>query len=137
MSNRPDIELVLDVRSYERVVVIVNPEAQQGYPQDWIEISGKEGLASIVPDSVVVIDRIDVGPRILSLIGSRRPRLIALAPRGVEQEKLMRRVLSSTYPWSEAWTVSSAFGKLLVVKDAMGEPYERDSIRDERPLGEA
>ena len=136
-SNRPDIELALDVRSYECVVVLVNPEAPQGYPDSWIQVQSKEGLAAVVPDSVVVIDRIDVLPRTLAAIGANRPRLIAMAPRGVEQEKAMRRMLVAIHPWSEVWTLSSSFGKLLVTKDAVGEAYDRDLVRDERPIAEA
>lgn len=136
MSNRPDIELALDVRSHECVVVLVNPEAPQGYPDSWVQVQSKEGLGDIVADSVVVIDRIDVFPRTLASIGAKRPRLIALAPRGVEQEKTMRRMIAAIYPWSEVWTLSSSFGKLLVT-NAGGEAYDRDLIRDERPVAVA
>lgn len=135
-SNRPDIELALDVRSHEQVVVLVNPEAPQGYPDSWVEVQSREGLSAVVSDSVVVIDRIDVLPRTLAAIGEKHPRLIALAPRGVEQEKSMRRMLAAVYPWSEVWTLSSSFGKLLVT-NAGGEAYDRDLIRDERPVAVA
>lgn len=136
-SNRPDIELALDVRSYERVVVLINPDSPDCYPDSWTQVKSKEGFDSISNDSIVVIDRIDVFPRMLTTIGAKRPRLIAMVPRGVEQEKAMRRTLAAVYPWSETWTLSSSFGKLLVSKDAVGGEYDRDSIRDERPVAEA
>jgi hypothetical protein len=51
-----------------------------------------------------------------------------MAPRNVEQEKSMRRMLSALYPWSELWTVSTSFGKLLVTKDAVGPTYDRSAV---------
>ena len=136
-SNRPDIELVLDVRSSESVVVLTDPNNQREYPDDWIQVQSRDGLVEVVSDSVVLIDRIDVFPHTLALLGSKRPRLIAMVPCNVEHEKTMRRMLSSVYPWAEVWTLSSSFGKLLVTKDAVGIAYDRDIVRDERAIGEA
>ena len=138
MNSRPDIELSLDIRSYEHVVVIVNPDASHPYPEHWVEVHSRDDLNEIHSDCVVVVDRVDVSPNTLSRIAVKgRPRILALVPNGVEQEKLMRRTLATTYPWAEVWTVSSSFGKLLVAKDVVGAPYDRELIRDERPVGEA
>ena len=136
-SNRPDIELALDVRSYEHVFVFVNPDAPHGYPDSWTEVGSREEVLSIAPTSVVIIDRIDASHRMLEAIGMQSPRLLALVPRNVEQEKLMRRVLSSVYPWSELWTLSTSFGKVLVTNGAAGAAYDRDLVRDERSSAEA
>lgn len=135
--SRPDIELTLDVRSHENVVVFMNPDATHEYPENWLQALSFDDIALISEDTVVIVDRIDLYPKMISAIGSKRPRLFALVPKSVEQEKTMRRMLSAVYPWSEVWTLSSSFGKLLVTKDAVGEAYDRELIRDERPYAEA
>lgn len=119
MSNRPDLEEALDLRSDETLVVLREPPT-----------SGD--LMNIHEGSVVVFDRIDATKRTLGAIGVLRPRLVALVPNGVEQEKAMRRQITASYPWAEVWTISSSFGKLLVTKDVQGRPYDRDLIEDQR-----
>jgi len=129
-SNRPDIELALDVRSNERVAVLSAPDSDRAheYPDSWITIRSIEDIGEITHETVVVIDRVDVSARVLEEIGAIGPRLLALAPRGVEQEKTMRRMVSGLYPWSEVWTLSTSFGKLLVTKDAVGPVYDRPNV---------
>lgn len=135
MSTRPDIALTLDVRSYETVFLA---SAQEGvtYPESWVRIESRHDVGLVVPDSVVVIDRLDIQRRTLEAIAARSPRLIALLPSGVEQEKSMRRMVSAMFPWSEVWTVSTSIGKALVTP-AKGFIYERDDVIDARPVAEA
>ncbi len=137
MTNRPDIELALDVRSNESVVVLFDPDFESQYPDEWIRVRSRHDIDSITPESVVIVDRLEVSRRVLASVAARAPRLIALVPHGVDQEKSMRRTLSGLYPWSEVWTISTAFGKALVTKDAVGPTYERDDVMDMRPSGEA
>lgn len=134
MSTRPDLELALGLRGYERLIVI--PGHDSGiYPDHWVRPRNTADVcASVNSESVVVIDRLDVKRQTLADICSRRPRLLALVPYDVEQEKSMRRMLSAHYPWAEVWTISTEFGKVLLTKDAVGEPYERDHVRDDRPV---
>lgn len=137
MSSRPDLELALDVRSYESIVVLASPDNQTAYPESWVRPT-RGDLGPIDDQAVVVIDRVDVQRRTLSLIGEARPRLLALVPQGVEQEKSMRRLLTSVFPWAEVWTIFTSFGKLLVTKDAHGRAYDRDDVVDMRaPTGVA
>lgn len=132
MSNRPDLELALDVRSDESVVVLTSPDNPTTYPEGWVR-PGRGDLSSVSSLSVVVVDRVDIQRRTLSTLGQLGPRLVAMAPQGVDQEKAMRRLISSAYPWAEVWTVSTSFGKLLVTKDVHGPAYEREDVVDMRP----
>lgn len=134
-SNRPDIELALDVRSHERVLVIGGGSLE--YPGSWIRMQSKHCHDLVTEDSVVVIDRTDVSVRVLESIACRGPRLVALVPESIDQEKSMRRLLSAMYPWAEVWTLSSSFGKLLVSNGVNGRSYDRDLVRDDRPVAEA
>lgn len=135
MSNRSDITLALDVRSYETVFLASGQEGVS-YPEAWVRIESRHDVGLVVPDSVVVIDRLDIQRRTLASIAARSPRLMALIPHGVEQEKSMRRMLSAMFPWSEVWTVSTSIGKALVTA-AKGLAYERDEVIDARPMAEA
>jgi predicted regulator of amino acid metabolism with ACT domain len=135
VNNRPDITLALDVRSYETVFLA---SAQEGvsYPESWVRIESRQGVGLIVPDSVVVIDRVDIQRRTLATIAERSPRLIALLPQGVEQEKAMRRMVAAMFPWTEVWTVSTSIGKALIMA-AKGRAYDRGDVLDARPEVEA
>ena len=139
MSSRPDIELALDVRSYEQIIVLSNPESVYDYPENWVRPQKGSDLSLIDPNSVVIVDRVEIARRTLALIGERCPRLVAFAPLGLEQEKSMRRMLTALYPWwSETWTLFTSFGKVLVTRDVMGRAYDRDELVDMRPpLGAA
>lgn len=132
MDSRPDLTLALDVRCGESVILIAGPESMHDHPKEWIPVLSRSDLDLIGPNCVVVIDRVDVGWRTLTDITVRNPRLLALVPDGVEQEKSMRRLVSSLHPWSEVWTVSTASGKTLVIKDALGDPYDRQNVIDGR-----
>ena len=129
MSNRTDIELALDVRSDERIAVICSEESTYEYPESWVK---PESLSQLQGLSVVVIDRVEIQKRTLAHIAACHPRLVAFAVANVEHEKQVRRMLTGMFPWSEVWTISTAFGKLLVTKDVVGAPYDRDAIVDER-----
>lgn len=137
--TRPDIELALDVRSYERVVVLSNPESEYDYPESWIRPTrgGDELTKSLDELCIVIVDRIEVSRRTLAQIGAKGPRILAFAPQGVEQEKSLRRTLKSVYPWAEVWETSTSFGKVLYTKDAVGKAYDRDTMIDMRSTGDA
>lgn len=137
MSNRPELELVLDRRSYETVVVLASSDQTTKYPDGWWRAE-RGDLSEINDERIVVVDRVDITRKTLIGIGSRRPRILAMAPQNVEQEKSMRRLLTSTYPWAEVWTLYTSFGKLLVTNGAQGDAYDRDAVVDMRPpLGAA
>ena len=135
MSGRPDIELALDVRSYETVVVIAGQESEYPYPEEW---SKPDSLRSIetskdVLQPVFVVDRVEIQRKTLAQMAEMNPRLVAFAVANVEHEKQVRRMVTSLFPWNEVWTVSTSFGKLLVTKDATGKAYDRNDVVDMRP----
>lgn len=131
--SKPELEVALDVRSWERVVVISNRDSHAAYPDEWVRPAGLDDLLlGLDQDSVLIIDGIDVSRRALSLIGERFPRIMGIMPLNEEHSRAMRRVLASLYPWAEFWSVVSARGRLLVVKGAVGRPYDRDLVVDMR-----
>lgn len=138
MSNRPDIEIALDVRSHEQVCIISCDKSQR-YHESWIAVCSMNDIESITSDSVVIIDYVDYVDSfgLIKAIGNRGPRLVAFIPSNVEQEKSMRRIVTAMYPWAEVWTLSTDFGKLLVSNGVNGRPYAREDVRDERPVGQA
>lgn len=133
--TRTDIEVALDLRSYENLVVIASPSSNQSYPENWVR-PARGDLTMIDEFSVVVIDRIEVQKKTLSTIGEMKPRILAMAPANVSQEKAMRTMISNVWPWAEVWTLSTDFGKLLVTNEAKGAAYDRDSLVDMRPTEE-
>lgn len=131
MSTRPEIELALDIRSYENVVVLCG-EARNDYPEGWIQPNDGDELGSILnADSVVVIDKVGLQARTLTQIAASSPRLVAFAIADVEHEKQVRRMVTSLFPWNEMWTIFTSFGKLLVTKDVKGKPYDRGESLEE------
>jgi len=128
---RPPLEEALDVRSYERIVVITDRDNQYEYPEAWLRATS---LAEVDMDQeyVFVIDRIDISKRMLASIGARRPRLIAFCP-GSDQEraKKIRKALRSLYPFSEVWETSTTFGRTLITP-ASGPIYDHDQVLDMR-----
>lgn len=148
MSARPDIELALDVRSYEKIIVIAAQDSTFQYPEHWVKpgrlselddmVLGGNDTYKIDPNfplamSVVVIDRVEVQRKTLSQLAERYPRLMAFAVANVDHEKQVRRMVTSLFPWNEVWTVFTSFGKLLVTKDAVGVAYDRSKLVDMRP----
>lgn len=131
MSSRPDIELALDVRSYERVIVIAGQDSTHQYPESWEKPASVAAL-TVDEESVVVIDRVEIQRRTLAQIAEGRPRLVAFAVASVDHEKQVRRMITALFPWNEVWTVFTSFGKLLVTKDAVGKAYDRDTVVDMR-----
>lgn len=132
-NSRPDIELALDVRSYERVVILADPQSTFAYPEHWQRPPKGPDAVPVDSETVLVVDRVEIYRKTLAAVGARRPRLIAFAPADVEQEKSMRRTLRTVYPWAEVWEFHTSFGKLLVTKDAVGPAYDRDDVVDMRP----
>lgn len=127
MSNRPDIELALDVRSDEKVIVIAGQESEYQYPEKWLKPARISDLA-VDEMSVVIIDRVEVQRRTLAQIAEGRPRLVAFAVASVDHEKQVRRLVTSLFPWNEVWTVFTSFGKVLVSKDLRGTAYDRSQV---------
>ena len=130
-SNRPDIELALDVRSDEKVVVIAGQDSEYQYPERWTKPTR---LSELSADelSVVIVDRVEIQRRTLAQIAESRPRLVAFAVASVEHEKQVRRLVTSLFPWNEVWTVFTSFGKVLVTKDVRGAAYDRSQVIDMR-----
>jgi hypothetical protein len=120
MSSRPELALALDVRSYERVVVISKPESLYDYPEGWHRPTAVSE-AKVDDESVVIVDRVDVSWKSFATLAAGRPRLFAFAINGVEHEKRVRRMITALYPWNEVWTIWTDFGKTLITKDARGE----------------
>lgn len=136
MTSRPELELTVDLRSYERIAVVSGPDSTLSYPEKWVKLT-RSDLNTIDPETIVLIDRVDVQRRTLESIAEKRPRLIVMAPTNVEQEKSMRRLVTSTFPWAESWTIFTSFGKVLVTKDVIGASYERETVIDMRRPAEA
>ncbi len=127
MSSRPDLELALDVRSYERVVVITGQDSTYQYPENWIR---PESIADLELDaeSIVVVDRVELQRKTLAQIGEAAPRMVAFAVASIDHEKQIRRMITALYPWNRVWTIFTSFGKLLVTDDVKGLPYDRETI---------
>jgi hypothetical protein len=127
-GSRPGPELALGLRSHERIAVVSDGDPGD-YDDSWVYLGhGDFGSYQLPEDSLVLVDRVEPTVGLISVIGCYGPRILAMAPRNVEQEKSMRRMLSALYPWSELWTVSTSFGKLLVTKDAVGPTYDRSAV---------
>lgn len=140
--------MALDVRSYEKVVVIAAQDSTFQYPENWVKpvrlsdldemtIGGNETF-KVDPNyplamSVVVVDRVEIQRKTLSQLAERYPRLLAFAIANVDHEKQVRRMVTSLFPWHEIWTIYSSFGKLLVTKDLVGNAYDRSKLVDMRP----
>jgi hypothetical protein len=129
MSSRPDIELALDVRSYEKVVVITGQDSTYQYPDGWIRPTKLADL-EVTEETVVVIDRVELQRKAIAQIAEGKPRLVAFAVASIDHEKQVRRMITSLYPWNEVWTIFTSFGKLLITKDVKGVAYDRDEIVD-------
>lgn len=131
MSNRPDLELALDVRSYEKIVVIAGQDSDYDYPERWSRPSRLSDL-TVDGETVVIVDRVEIQRKTLAQIAEGRPRLIAFAILSIDHEKQVRRMVTALFPWNEVWTIFTSFGKLLVTKDAVGQTYDRDDVIDMR-----
>jgi hypothetical protein len=125
-SEHPDIEVALDVRSYERVVVLSRVE--NNYPERWEKTFSSR--AEIDNDTVIIIDRTDISQDDLGIIASAKPRMVAFVPFSVEQEKSMRRMISTLYPWAQVWMQFTTFGKILYTSEIYGLPYNREELVD-------
>lgn len=131
--SKPEPEVVLDVRSWERVVVISNRDSSAVYPDGWVRPPGlEELLLNLDPDSVVFVDGVDVSRRAFSFIGERAPRIMGIMPLNEEHARAIRRTVTSLYPWAEFWSAMSSRGRMLIVKGAIGRSYDRDLIVDMR-----
>jgi hypothetical protein len=129
MSSRPDIELALDIRSYEKIVVLTGQDSSHQYPDEWIRPAKLSDL-EVNEESVVVVDRVELQRKTIAQIAEGKPRLVAFAVANVDHEKQVRRMVTSLFPWNEVWTVFTSFGKLLITKDVKGLAYDRDEIVD-------
>lgn len=129
MSSRPDIELALDVRSYEKIVVLTGQDSSYQYPDEWVRPAKLSDL-EVNEESVVIIDRVELQRKTIAQIAEGKPRLVAFAVASVDHEKQIRRMITSLFPWNEVWTVFTSFGKMLITKDISGIAYDRDEIVD-------
>lgn len=133
--DRPTIELALDIRSDERVVLFTDPSSTYEYPERWI---APRTLHDVEFDvfTVVVFDRCDVTKKQLATAAAAEVRMVAICPIDVDHEKYVRRMLAAMYPWTEVFTTSTAFGKVLMLSPK-GQPYDRLRITDDRPVTRA
>ncbi len=129
MSSRPDLELALDVRSYEKIVVIAGPDSTYQYPETWVRPRSAADI-QVDGESVIVVDRVELQRRTLAQIAAAGPRLVAFAVASVDHEKQIRRMVTALFPWNEVWTLFTSFGKMLVTKDVKGKAYERDDVAE-------
>ena len=134
--DRPNVELAMDLRSWERVVLFTDPESTYEYPEAWIRPHGMQD-AFIDGECVVLFDRVTVSAKTIVAVVSRGARMVGFCPVDVEHERFLRRALSTLYPWSEVYTASSAFGKVLMVSPGGQHPYDRNRVIDERAGGTA
>lgn len=132
---RTPIELALSIRSWERIVCLTDPAAPRRHPEHWL-LPQTLRNSTIDPETVVIVDRIELSPKALAAVCSRCPRLVAFALASIEHEKATRRLVKESYPFADAWDFSTDFAKLLVT-DAKGRPYERDRVLDMRPEARA
>ena len=133
MSNRPEIELVLDVRSYERIVVIASREVEKAYPTNWHRPSTlSEMLGLLGTDSVVVVDGVDVSRRTYGLVSERAPRIVAVTVTSEEHARSVRKALLSVQPWCDLYSTNSSLGRLVFAHRFCGRPYERENMVDMR-----
>ncbi len=130
-QSRPDIELALDIRSHEHIVVLSNPDSVYDYPEKWDRPINITAL-NVHEDTVVLVDRIELSQRTLEIIALGNPRLVAFAMISIDHEKQVRRMITATYPHAEVWTISTSFGKILVSKDIKGLAYTRSNVVDLR-----
>lgn len=133
MSNRPDPELVLDIRSYERVVVISSRDVARAYPTSWhCPTTLLEMLSLIGPDSVVIVDGADVTRRTYANIAERAPRLLAVTVTNEEHSRSVRKGLLSVQPWCDLHSLNCSIGRLVVAHRFCGRAYDRDALIDMR-----
>lgn len=131
LSNRIETIMdALDVRSDERVVVLADGDRRERYPYEWEKPDSLRD-ARIGNDSVVLIDRLDLGTKALATIVSRGPRLTGVICSSREHRDSMRKRMVSLYPFAEIWELRPSWGDMLVWS-AKGAPYSRDRIVDMR-----
>lgn len=124
--DRPAIDLALDVRTDERVVLFTDPSSTYEYPENWVHARTLHD-ANIDPYTIVVFDRMDVSKKQIIAAAVSEARMVAICPIDVDHEKYIRRMLASLYPWTEVFTTSTSFGKVLMCTPK-GQPYDRDRI---------
>jgi hypothetical protein len=123
-EQRPSIETSFDLRSDESLVVITSNTDRQ-YPSKWSVFGIDDfllALSTIDHCSSVLIDRTDIRESELIDIAARSPRLVGIVPIDVDHERSIRRMVTNTYPFSELWTIPTAFGKVLLSPGIVGRP---------------
>lgn len=133
--SRPDIELALDVRSYERVVLIAGRDSTTPHPSHWHRPSTLSEMLSLVPDSgIVVVDHgVVVTRRTYEGISIRGPRALCVGVTGDENARSMRKLLLSIQPWCDLHSFMTDMGRVVVAYRFTGRPYDRDAVIDMRP----
>jgi hypothetical protein len=131
LSSKTSLDVALDVRSYERVVVI--SDSGRSYNPDWVYLNGmQECIEAITPDSVVIVDAMSLTYPIIETIGWMHPRLLAFRPTSDDHARSIKKLLTAMYPWHESWVISTDVGRFIVVKGIVGQGYDRDSVVDMR-----
>lgn len=129
--DRPSIELALDVRSDEKVVLFTDPSSTYDYPEQWLRPRGLHD-AELDPMSTVIFDRMEVTRKQIMTCAASEVRMIGICPIDVDHEKYVRRMITSLYPWTQVYEASTSFGKVLMLSPK-GAPYDRDRIDDSYP----
>lgn len=133
--DRPRVELAMDVRSDERVVLFTDPSSTYDYPEHWFQPQSMHD-ADLDPYVVVIFDRMEVSKKHIVSCAINEVRMIGICPIDVDHEKQIRRMLTSLYPWTQVYEASTAFGKVLMLSPK-GRPYDRNRITDDRPKASA
>lgn len=131
----PSIEHALDIRSYEQVTVIADPESTYSYPEHWKRPASINEV-SLNGESAVIVDRMDLSRSSFVNILLLRPRIFAVVVDDLDHEKSVRRTLKALYPWSQLWETFTDFGKTLYMTGG-GDPYDRELIVDQRTEAQA
>lgn len=136
--SRATVDLALDVRSYERVVLMADPTSDFEYPEHW-ERPKTLPEVRLDGESVLVVDCLELSYETIDAVLSQGPRLAAfiLPPGDLGFEKRTRSALRLLYPFARLWTVDeSALGKFLML-ESTGPAYDRTKIVDQRKAGQA
>lgn len=129
--DKPNVELALDVRSDEKIVLFADPSSEYEYPESWLRPRSMHD-AGLDPFTVVIFDRTDITKKQLMSCAASDVRMIGICPIDVDHEKYVRRMITSLYPWTQVYEASTTFGKVLMLCPR-GAPYDRDRIDDSYP----
>lgn len=114
MLDENSVDLCLDVRSYEQVIVLDDQgSSNRPYPDHWIR-SQDFDFSGVDNTAVVIIDRISLSRAQIEKLSHCAPRLAAFIPMDVDSERRIRSSLKQIFPWGDSWTVNSKIGKMII-----------------------